>query len=499
MEPCAKFARVLDGEAAGVALAWTKVSGMVLVVAIAWMALGVQPALAVWARLAEKGALSICALSFIAAVVLAVRHLAARPDPWLALSKKQSAFLVVLAAVVALHGQLLALQTLSWLAIVSGATIIAIGSATRDAEWLRRTLLIAALLVISLPTVAHLETYFGFAVRKATAELVAGALAAMGVAATNGETVIVFENGIADVAEACSGMKTLWTGALGLTWVLAVQRRVIWTKRTVIVAVSALTLLLAGNAARVFCLVWLDHVAQAPLLARVAHTPLGLFNFVAVMATAFLFLRQKQTPAQRRNSREPISQRRALALITCLALAFVARPLLAPKPAIAMALPGSPDLPGARRELLDAQERTLFESHHARAFKWSLTSAGRKASVIIVVADSFRAHHAPEVCAAAHGHRVEQLRQQTVGTLPATTYALDGDSHRGVYWFESENEITDSLFSRTVSPHRGDRWALVSIAIAGDALPSDALLQTVHTLAHQLVAPGEPHGTEDQN
>ncbi len=468
-------------------------------VAVAWMVLAVQPAMVVWTRLAEKGGFSVCALSFAGALMLAVCHLKRRPEPWAAPTQRQGLALLGLAALIVIQGHWLALQTLAWLSIVCGGAIIAVGSGARDADWVRRTGLIAVLLVISLPSAQHLETYFGFAVRKATAELVASVLSAAGVAATNGETIIVLENGIADVAEACSGMKTLWTGALGLTWLLALQRRVAWSTRTLVICATALLCLLVGNALRVLCLVWLDHVAKAPLLAHAAHTPLGVFNFIAVMSSSFALLRRPQAGPAPRPARTPLSQRRVFALTGCVAAAFVARPLLASKPAVAMTLPTTPELPGAKREALDAQERTLFESHHARAFKWSLTTSGRQVSVIIVVADSFRAHHAPEVCVAAHGRRVDRLRQETVAGFPATTYAIDGGAHRGVYWFESAEEITDSLLARTLSSQRDARWALVSISIAGDALPSEAFLQTVHALAHTLVAPGETHGTTHSN
>jgi hypothetical protein len=221
--------------------------------------------------------------------------------------------------------------------------------------------------------------------------------------------------------------------------------------------------------------------------------PLGLFAFVVIMAATFALLREGPVPAAARVT--PVSS--SYAMTAFVALAILLRPMLTPAEAATLPLPAAPMIAGAVPQPLDDKERALFSERQARAFKLSLTHEGRRAAVVIVVSDSFRAHHAPEVCARAHGKTVERLRSERVlPDLEAHTYLIDGGTQRGVYWFESAGATTDSLLDRTLA-RRGERWALVSLIIAGDALPSPKLLEALRAAVHPLVQqPGEPHGTE---
>lgn len=464
-----------------------------LVLTLCWIALALPSLGWVVGRLSPQGVFTTSALSLIGAIVFAVQTMRVRRDPWGPPSPLAAFVLAVCAVIVVLQDRLLAFQTITWAAIVLGALVIA---GWRD----RRRQLIAVLLVLSIPTFEHLETYFGFAIRQATADVVARILRANGVMVASGQSVILFENGIADVAEACSGMKTLWTGALGITWLLAVRGARL-SLRTIAVCAGALALLVACNGARVLCLVWLDHVAHAPVIAKVAHAPLGVFGFTAVMTAAFsLMPREAAVPPQPSTA---IGRHASLWLSSFVVAAVMLRPLLTPADAAMLPLPATPVIAGAVAKPLDDKERALFQSHRARAFKYELVHEGRRAAVVIVVSDSFRAHHAPEVCARAHGHLVDRVRSERVmPELEVRTYLVDGGAQRGVYWFESAAATTDNLLDRTLA-RSGERWALVSLLVAGDALPSPAFLHSLRAAVAPLVQPpfvtsGASHGTENR-
>ena len=457
-----------------------------IALALLWVALSFHALRWLLVRLDEQGALATSTVSMIAAGAFFVAHALRRPRAWTLPSRARQLVLIAATAIIVLHERLLALQTIAWIAFVAGAFVI-VAAGSEGTAWERKLGLIATLLVLSLPAVEHLETYFGFAVRALTADVVAGVLRSAGVSAASGPAVIVLENGIADVAEACSGMKTLWTGAIGFVWALALQKRIVLGARTWLLFAGTLLTLLLANAARVLTLVALDHVLDLKEVAKIAHTPLGLFAFVVIIGGAFVLLGRATTPTI---EPAPRLMRRGSAwrLASLVAFAFVLRPMLAPQPAHALPLPVEPRFPGATPLALDSKEKALFTSHHARAFKWQLTHEGRLATIVVVVSESFRAHHAPEVCSAAHGHRVDRLRSEPFSDgLTVKTYAIDSGAHRGLYWFESATEHTDSLFSRSLVPLRSERWALVSLVIAGDALPSAALVERVRAVVHPLV------------
>ena len=86
----------------------------------------------------------------------------------------------------------------------------------------RRGLLATLLLIGVLPFGEQADTYAGFALRALTARSVGGVLAGLGIAAVPAETILMLENGVAHVDIPCSGVRSLWAGALfflGATWV----------------------------------------------------------------------------------------------------------------------------------------------------------------------------------------------------------------------------------------------------------------------------------------
>ncbi|MCA9969479.1 MAG: archaeosortase/exosortase family protein, partial [Anaerolineales bacterium] len=67
------------------------------------------------------------------------------------------------------------------------------------ARW-RQGLPAALLLILTLPFGAHMETFIGYPLRIATAVLVRDGLAAAGVSSVGVDTILVFENGVSQIA-----------------------------------------------------------------------------------------------------------------------------------------------------------------------------------------------------------------------------------------------------------------------------------------------------------
>ena len=101
--------------------------------------------------------------------------------------------------------------------------------------------------------------------------------------------IIQLENGIADVDVPCSGVKSLWAGCLlffAATWLLGRRLGLAW----ILVGLVNLSLLFAAIVLRVFLLVLLGFIADAPEMAHLCHVPLGVLGFVGSSAACLYLL-----------------------------------------------------------------------------------------------------------------------------------------------------------------------------------------------------------------
>ena len=98
------------------------------------------------------------------------------------------------------------------------------------------------------------------------------------------------ENGVSQVDLPCSGVKSLWTGALFLIAATWIERRPLNLRWLGVAGIFG-GLLLAANLARVAVLVLVGQVAGWPLAAEMIHVPLGVLGFVAACAAAVMLMR----------------------------------------------------------------------------------------------------------------------------------------------------------------------------------------------------------------
>jgi hypothetical protein len=77
----------------------------------------------------------------------------------------------------------------------------------------------------ALPFGEFMQVFVGYPMRILTAMLVRDGLAAAGIGAIGVDTILVFESGVSQVDLPCSGVKSLWTGALFLIAATWIERR----------------------------------------------------------------------------------------------------------------------------------------------------------------------------------------------------------------------------------------------------------------------------------
>lgn len=413
--------------------------------------------------------------------------------------------------------RLLDINTLS--AVLFGiATYGLIGLWMSPQSW--RAGLPAALLLIGvLPFGEHMQTFIGYPMRIFTAELVRDGLALFGVTSAGVDTILVLENGVSQIDLPCSGVKSLWTGALFFLAVTWLERAALNVRWLLIAGVFAL-LLFVSNLMRVGMLVVTADVLNVPLAAEMLHVPLGVLGFVGACAAAVVLLRwgNKRGPQTADGGRTATnSQALAMPLYAkseawaipqfslVLGIALCAMGLLyAPRPETGLAqlaptwsFPA--DLHTEPLPLKSDEQEGLTRDGAESATRYRFEWQGLSGTMILVPSRTWRAHHRPERCFEVFGLQLYDSKAQLVTSdfpLRAVTLRDPKSELRldAAYWFQSSTRTTDDYGTRiwadTSAP--GERWVLVSILFNQPLKPNDAratsLFQALNTaVAAQLV------------
>jgi exosortase O len=371
----------------------------------------------------------------------------------------------------------------------------------------RQGLPAALLLIGTLPFGEHMQTFIGYPMRLVTAAIVRDGLAGAGVASLGVDTILVFENGVSHVDLPCSGVKSLWAGALFLVAATWIERRRL-NLRWLLTLLAFGVLLFVSNLIRVAVLTVVGEVAGWRLLAEMLHVPLGVLGFAGACAAATALLRCfcKGGGSGRSDSRIAPAARPAwlapvLAVaILAMALAYTPRP----QTVLAQSAPGWELPPGLVVEPLPLQPEEVewltrdgAESASRFRFEWRGRDATLSGSVILIASTTWRAHHNPERCLMLYGLSLDDSHTHLVRTdFPVRTISLGanlGSGHSlqaGTYWFQSAERTTDDYASRIwadVAPQR-DRWVLVSILFDDVYDPHDADVEAFYIALHDVVA-----------
>jgi exosortase O len=370
------------------------------------------------------------------------------------------------------------------------------------ARW-RQGLPAALLLIGTLPFGDHLQTFVGYPLRILTAAIVRDGLAALGVVTVGIDTILVFENGVSQVDLPCSGVKSLWTGALFLLAATWVEQRP-FNRRWLGTAVLFALLLFLANLARVAILVGVGEVLGWRLLAEMLHVPLGVLGFVAACAAAVWLLRRttpftihhRPTVAHSftiHNSPGWLAPLLVL-VIAMMALTYTPRPQTGlsqaavdwPFPAEMHVEPlplKADELAWLTRDGADAASRYRFA--------WGEVSG----SMILITSHTWRAHHRPERCFEVYGLSLEESRTLLIGSdFPLRQVSLGSSSdpaqYTAAYWFQSATQTTDDYATRIwadLSPER-QRWVLVTILFDENVDPHRPDVQSFYLALHETVA-----------
>jgi exosortase O len=361
----------------------------------------------------------------------------------------------------------------------------------------RKGLPVGAAIACLLPFGVQFSTGLGAPARVLTSQGVAFVLHQWKIPAISTEDIILLDTGVAYVDNPCSGLKSMWTGTLFLlaaTWLEGRQIGVRW----LLVCFSNLGLLAIANTSRVIVLVVLTYILKQPLLAEMMHVPLGLMGFLMASAAAWGLLRW--VPRQRNlgnleQRSSPRSTFKAPFIITAciLALALIPQPqIVATSAWDVSALQWSPQI-RAKPVPLNSYEQKFFAHYPGvTTQKQRFQFQGITGSLILVASPTWQAHHAPELCLTASGHRIESMVGQALTpNITGRWLELDGGQKTAAYWFQSATHTTDDFFVR----FRGEifrtdpSWILVSIVFDQSHSPNEIPIQTFLNLVRDTLDP----------
>ncbi len=339
-------------------------------------------------------------------------------------------------------------------------------------EW-RRGAAAAIMLVLALPFGEQADTYVGFTARVFTANAVQHLFTQLGIETMSASAVLATESGIAYVDVPCSGVKSLWTGAvffLVATQLEGVRLGARWLLAAFVFAGA----LLAANVARVFTIVLLASVLEQARFADVLHEPLGVIGFAIACAAGYLLLRllgQKDSCPKDHDQDAPKTglprALKILAAATCASGIFAVEPARAVQTSEAAA---KIELAFQHTELeLSPQEAAFLGrvgGSEARKIRFQRESLSGTA--LFVETRRFRAHHPPEICLSASGARIDSIEELSFGRdRAARRLSIDGGTRTALYFYQSGERTTGDIVERIWLDvfQRNDRWVLVSILI----------------------------------
>lgn len=356
----------------------------------------------------------------------------------------------------------------------------------------------ALLLIGALPFGEHLQTFVGYPMRILTAALVRDGLAGAGIASVGVDTILVLENGVSQVDVPCSGVKSLWTGALFLIAATWIERRRL-NLRWMLTALAFAGLLLAANVARVGVLVVVGQVAGWLLAAEMLHVPLGVIGFVAACAAVVALLRLQPVASRPDHRSAPLARPAWLTLGLAVVIAVMAL-IYAPRPqtGLAQAAP-TWEFPSGlvtepmplRPDEIEWLTRGGAESATRLRFEWRSVSG----SMILITSNTWRAQHRPERCFEVYGLSLNDSRTYLVAPdFPVRFVSLGDGDGRGLasaaYWFQSAERTTDDYGTRMwadLATER-ERWVLVTVLFDGVHDPRDPDVQAFYVALHDAVA-----------
>jgi exosortase O len=345
------------------------------------------------------------------------------------------------------------------------------GHFIRRSLW-RSMLLPVLLIILILPFEHYLDIYLGFPLRVFSAELAGSLLQLSNFPILTVESILMIENRAAIVDIDCSGINSLWVGAifyLLLSWIEAYRLNFRWF----VIGVIFGSLLVFANVVRIAILVALELVMQLPQLAEMLHQFLGVLGFVISCIIAWVLLLYYNTPfAMEMPIKNQVSEGLiSVSVILVIIIGFIMLYKPITKPILAKAQYNIQLAPQyhAKSQKLSRFEQDFFLNNnaHIQKLSFSLLDKPLAGSMILVWSKNFKSQHLPENCYIASGYGVSQKGVWVFNQQLAVRFLslIKNKQHTAIYWFQSATNTTTDYSSRIIDGlfNSAHDWVMVSI------------------------------------
>ncbi|MBE9045977.1 exosortase O [Pleurocapsales cyanobacterium LEGE 10410] len=369
-----------------------------------------------------------------------------------------------------------------------------LGMLIPEKTWRKGTTL-AVIGACLIPFLVAFNSGLGFPMRVLTAHAVAQTLSEFHLSAASSHDIIVMENGIAQVDLPCSGMKSLWTGTvflLGATWLERRQLGFRW----LLVAIANLLFLTFANIARVMILVMVIEVWQQQQVADILHLPLGVVGFILASLATWVMLQKvpqhlQQLSFSTTENTEPKKSNLnwLLGIVIVLGVIGQFQPLQLNQSKItSINLP--PEITTETLALSPAEANFFDNSANPLVQKLRFKSDLLSGSMLMVVSDTWQAHHPPELCFTGSGLKVDTMNSRLINdSINARWLSLQNGQLSAAYWFQSAETTTNDFVSRIWEhiSHRDKTWVLVSILYDQAENPDSVAIKHFSNTIYQTI------------
>lgn len=348
----------------------------------------------------------------------------------------------------------------------------------------QRSLPVFVLLILTLPVLERLQKFIGFPLRLLTADLVSLFLQLIGVSHLSQSTVIITENHATTIDLPCSGVKSIYFGAIFLLASYFLNR-VKPSLRSLFLGAIFFVLLFFFNFWRVFSLTYIYGVLKLPGIGDGIHLALGLIGFI--LSCLFLwFQSQKLSSPLPATKSHPISSHSPKFVLLIL---FVAAILSRLFPSFNSPTSSLQNIPFSLPQLtlnsipLTAKEQSLFFTPDVSlAAKYQFVWHQKNISLLLVKSKSARSHHDPQICLQGLGYKL--ANEENIMVESHFIKQIEIDPGLAYYWYQSQGDIiadySERVWQQFNHPHQD--WVLVELLIPKSQQPTSAELSQLFLL-----------------
>ncbi len=313
------------------------------------------------------------------------------------------------------------------------------------------------IITLTLPFSYHLQTFLGFPIRLFTAKIVSALFNLFGIGSFTDSSVIITENNATSIDLPCSGIKSLYTGAI-LMLLIYFVKNARFSLKLCGISLAFMGSLLIMNIWRVFSLTFIYDVLELKQLGDVIHIALGVTGFSLSFILLWILSEKYSSAASLHFTRPPLFIKNpktqlslnyllslvSIFLVIDLYLSYAAISYPQPIPSLKASSFNNPVSIGEivlKEDDFTPKEKNFFAGKEvllSKKYTGELSYADLKGlpfNLLIIKSKSWRTHHNPELCLQGLGHKIEKSELFHLAGINVRKLTLNNHTGSAFYWF----------------------------------------------------------------